>query len=54
MSTGALLFLVISWTFVLGTMVWSFSRILRVQSHRDATPDPVDDMTASDRVPPTA
>ena len=54
MSTGALLFLVISWTFVLGTMVWSFSRILQAQSRRDATPDPADDMTAGERVPPTA
>lgn len=44
----------LSWAFVLGTMVWSFARILRAQSHRAATPDPADDMTADERVPPTA
>jgi len=46
--------MLVSWTFVLGTMVWSFARILQAQSRRDATPDPADDMTAYERVPPTA
>jgi hypothetical protein len=54
MSTGALLFMLTSWTAVLGTMVWSFSRILSSQSRRAATPDPGDDMTIDERVPPTA
>jgi hypothetical protein len=29
MSTGALIFMVLSWTFVLGLVTWSFARILR-------------------------
>lgn len=35
MSTGALLFLIVSWTFVLGLTFWSFWRILRSQAHFD-------------------
>lgn len=35
MSTGALLFMLASWTFVLGLTVWSFARILRGQKHFD-------------------
>ena len=35
MSTGALIFMVLSWTFVLGLMFWSFMRILRAQKHFD-------------------
>lgn len=46
--------MLISWTAVLGTMVWSFARILQSQKRRDATPDPGDDMTIDERVPPTA
>ncbi|MCA0268597.1 MAG: hypothetical protein LCH53_05160 [Bacteroidetes bacterium] len=53
-SDGATFFLVTSWTFVLGTMVWSFAKILKAQASRNATPDLDDDMTASQRVPPTA
>jgi len=53
-SDGATFFLVTSWTFVLGTMVWSFAKILKAQASRNATPDPDDDMTAYERVPPTA
>lgn len=44
----------LSWTLVLGTMVWAFARILQSQRVRAATPDPEDDMTAAERVPPTA
>ena len=54
LSTGALAFLVIAWTGVLGTMVWAFALILKSQATRDATPDPDDDMTIDQRVPPTA
>ena len=54
MSTGAFLFMALSWAFVLGTMVWSFARILRAQSQRAATPDRADDMAPGERVPPTA
>lgn len=43
----------VSWTFVLGTMIWSFARILKSQAARDATPDPEDDMTIGQRVPPS-
>jgi len=46
--------MLVSWTFVLGTMVWSFAKILKAQASRNATPDPDDDMTAYERVPPTA
>jgi hypothetical protein len=35
MSTGAFLFMLASWTFVLGLMVWSFSKILKKQGHHD-------------------
>ncbi len=53
MSTGALIFWLGSWAFVLGLTFWSFARILQVQARRTATPDPTDDMTARERVPPT-
>lgn len=46
--------MLVSWTAVLGTMVWSFSRILTSQKRRDETPDPGDDMRIDERVPPTA
>ena len=35
MSTGAWIFLVVSWSFVLGLMFWSFARILKTQRHFD-------------------
>ena len=54
MTTGALVFWLGSWTFVLGLTIWSFSRVLGAQARREATPDPADDMTARERVPPTA
>ena len=46
--------MLVSWTFVLGTTIWSFARILHAQGRREATPDPADDMTVRERVPPTA
>lgn len=54
MTTGALVFMIVSWTFVLGTTTWAFSRILQAQARRGATPDRGDDMTTAERVPPTA
>ncbi len=39
MSTGALIFLIVSWTAVLGTMVWAFARILQVQAAANRAPD---------------
>lgn len=35
MTTGALLFLIAAWTFVLGLTFWSFWRILRGKRHFD-------------------
>lgn len=35
MSTGAIVFMAISWTFVLGLMAWSFSKIMRAKDHFD-------------------
>ncbi len=35
MSTGAIIFMAMSWTFVLGLMGWSFARILRSKDHFD-------------------
>lgn len=35
MSTGALIMLILSWTFVLGLMAWSFWRILGAKEHFD-------------------
>ena len=35
MTTGALIFMIVSWTFVLGLMFWSFGTILRKQKHFD-------------------
>ena len=35
MTTRALIFLLLSWGFVLGLMYWSFSRILRGKKHFD-------------------
>ncbi len=54
MTTGALIFWLGSWTFVLGLTFWAFSKVLRAQAQRGATPDPADDMTIRERVPPTA
>ena len=35
MSTGAVIFMALSWTFVLGLMIWCFSKILRKKAHHD-------------------
>ncbi|HEX6132570.1 MAG TPA: hypothetical protein VFZ24_01230 [Longimicrobiales bacterium] len=35
MSAGAVLFMLLSWLFVLGLMTWSFTRILRHRRHHD-------------------
>ncbi len=35
MTTGAIVFMVLSWTFVLGLMFWSFRRILQNKRHFD-------------------
>jgi hypothetical protein len=35
MTTGAILFMVISWAFVLGLTFWSFARLLRGKKHFD-------------------
>lgn len=35
MNSGALIFMVVSWTFVLGLTFWSFARILKGQKHFD-------------------
>lgn len=35
MTRGALLFMVLSWTFVLGLTLWSFGKIMRNQAHFD-------------------
>ena len=54
MTTGALIFWLGSWTFVLGLTFWSFAKVLRAQSKRETTPDTADDMTMRERIPPTA
>jgi hypothetical protein len=35
MSSGALVFMLVSWTFVLGLTFWSFGRIMRSEKHFD-------------------
>ena len=35
MTTAAMIFMALSWTFVLGLMGWSFKRILSDQKHHD-------------------
>ena len=35
MSTGAVVMMIISWSFVLGLMSWSFWRILHAKEHFD-------------------
>jgi hypothetical protein len=54
MTTGALIFWLGSWTFVIGLVSWAYTRVLRSQAQRAATPDPADDMSLSERFPPTA
>ena len=54
MTTGSLVFMLVSWGAVLSLLIWSFSRIFSAQAHRNATPTPDDDMTLEQRFPPTA
>jgi hypothetical protein len=35
MSTGAIIFMAVSWTFVLGLMTWAFSVLLSEKEHHD-------------------
>ena len=50
MSTGAVLFMVASWAFVLGLTFWAFARIVATRRHFD--PDGTG--PASPPVPPAA
>jgi hypothetical protein len=54
MTTGALIFWLGSWAFVLSLTAWAYSKVLSSQARREATPDPEDDMTLQERFPPTA
>jgi hypothetical protein len=54
MTTGALIFWLGSWAFVLGLVSWAFTKVLRAQARREATPDTSDDMSLAERFPPTA
>ncbi|HYE59187.1 MAG TPA: hypothetical protein VD948_11805 [Rhodothermales bacterium] len=54
MTTGSLFFMLGSWAFVLILLIWSYSKIFAAQARRGRTPDPGDDMTLSERFPPTA
>ena len=47
MSTGAIIFMLGSWTFVLGLMFWSFSRVLKKQAHHD--PDSIGPLGPTER-----
>jgi len=40
MSTGAIVFLVGAWTFVLGLTFWSFYRLLRSDPSKEQLPPP--------------
>jgi hypothetical protein len=40
MSTGALLFLIGAWVFVLGLTLWSFIRLMQTDPSREAAPPP--------------
>lgn len=42
MTTGALIFMIASWAFVLGLTFWSFAVILKKQKHHD--PDSIGPM----------
>jgi hypothetical protein len=56
MSTGAIIFMLVSWTFVLGLTFWSFARVLKKQAHHD--PDSIGPLgppmpgTQEGRMPP--
>jgi hypothetical protein len=40
MTPGALIFLVLAWTFVLGLTIWSFRRLLRTEPSKEPLPPP--------------
>jgi hypothetical protein len=40
MTTGALIFLVLAWTFVLGLTFWSFSRLMKTDPSNEPLPPP--------------
>ena len=54
MSTGALIFMILAWTFVLGLMSWSFSRILRGKEHFDPDGIGPDSPPVAGRADPTS
>ena len=54
MTPGALIFMLVAWTAVLGTMVWAFSRILASQKKTDGTSYLDADVTIDEHVPPPA
>jgi len=54
MTPGAMIFWLGSWVFVLSLTGWAYARVLGAQARREATPDPDDDMTIRERIPPTA
>lgn len=40
MTTGALIFLVLAWTFVLGLTTWSYRRLLKTEPSKEPLPPP--------------
>ena len=40
MSTGALIFMLGAWAFVLGLTVWSFARLMKTDPAHEAAPPP--------------
>lgn len=40
MTAGALIFMLIAWTFVLGLAGWSYWRLLRTDPNREPLPPP--------------
>lgn len=51
MTTGALIFWLLSWTFVLGLVGWSYNKILRDPKHFEDHFDPDGIGPAEPRVP---
>ena len=40
MTTGALIFLILAWTFVLGLTIWSFRRLMKADPAKEPLPPP--------------
>ena len=40
MTTGALIFMLAAWAFVLGLTLWSFSRLMRSDASKEPLPPP--------------